>query len=112
MDKQTEQQLKACLTKKLEEQYRRGVAVGFKTACKAVTDTLNDSSKNLMARIGAVKKFCATPFRMADSAKKTDDAEVVENDEVIVEEVDNNDVEAVEPADTTVISDNSDETAE
>lgn len=112
MDKQTQEQLEAFFTKKLEEQYRRGVAVGFKTACKAVLDTLNDGSKPLMGRIGAVKKFCSTPFKMANSEKKTDEVEAVKDEDVNTEEMIVEDVKVTDTVEDVEISENTDETAE
>lgn len=95
LDKEKQEALEELFTKKLQEQYRRGLEVGVKTACKAMLDMLNDSSKPLMKRIDAIKTFCKTPFGMSTEIKgdKTeekvdetvDTAEIEENTENIDE---------------------------
>lgn len=85
LDKEKQAELEQYFTQKLQEQYRRGIAVGVKTACRAVLDYLSDSSKPFMKRIDMVKAFCKTPFGMSTEIK-TDNTE--ENtDEAVATEV-------------------------
>lgn len=84
LDKEKQAELEQYFTQKLQEQYRRGIAVGVKTACRAVLDYLGDSSKPFMKRIDMVKTFCKTPFGMSTEIK-TDNAEEKTDDPVLTE---------------------------
>jgi len=85
LDKEKQEELEQFFTQKLQEQYHRGIAVGVKTACKAVLDFLGDSSKPFMKRIDMVKVFCKTPFGMSTEIK-TDNAEEKTDETVVTEE--------------------------
>lgn len=98
LDKEKQEELEQFFTKKLQEQYRRGLAVGVKAACKAVLDMLHDSSKPLMKRIDAVKTFCKTPFGMSTEIKDNKTEEKVD--------------EAVEVAETEEKTENTDGASE
>lgn len=98
LDKEKQEELEQLFTKKLQEQYHRGLEVGVKTACKAILDMLNDSSKPLMKRIEAVKTFCKTPFGMSTDIKDNKTEEKID--------------EAVEVAETEEKTENTDGASE
>lgn len=78
LDKEKQEELEQLFATKLREQYRRGLEVGVKTACKAVLDMLNDTSKPLMKRVDAAKAFCKTPFGMSTEIKDNKTEEKVD----------------------------------
>lgn len=98
LDKEKQEKLEQLFVTKLREQYHGGLRVGVKTACKAVLDMLNDSSKPLMKRIDAIKTFCKTPFGVSTEIK----------DDKTKEKVD----ETVDTAETEGNTENNDEVSE
>ena len=78
MNAQEKEQISKMIEDKLMEEYRRGIAVGIKSACNVVSARLNDKTKSFMDRIKSVNDFCKAPFRLDMSEKepveeKTDD---------------------------------------
>lgn len=50
----------------LEKQRAQGIRIGILTASKVVMEHLNDTSKPLLKRIEAVKKFCRVAMKDED----------------------------------------------
>lgn len=78
MTKEEETKISEMIEEKLMEEYRRGIAVGIKSACNVVSARLNDKTKSFMDRIKSVNDFCKAPFGLNMSEKepveeKTDD---------------------------------------
>lgn len=78
MTKEEETKISEMIEEKLMEEYRRGIAVGIKSACNVVSARLNDKTKSFMDRIKSVNDFCKAPFGLDMSEKepvkeKTDD---------------------------------------
>lgn len=88
LDKNTQDILEEVFKKKLSEQFHKGIAVGVKTACRAVLDILQDGSKPYASRVEAVKQFCKTPFRMSTDLKtdKTEESSEISGEEEKINE--------------------------
>ena len=65
LNEKSKEELSKYFEQKLREQYRNGIAVGVKTACRVVLDTLEDRKVPFATRVEEVKKFCKKPFNMA-----------------------------------------------
>lgn len=78
----------------MEKQRAQGIRIGMLAASKAVMEHLNDTSKPLMKRIEAVKKFCSVAMKDEDKflnqgindAPAESKTEVEEKSETEVEE--------------------------
>ena len=73
MTKEDEAKVSEMIEEKLMAEYRRGIAVGVKTACSVVADRLNDKTKSFMDRIKSVNDFCKAPFKLDMSTKKQEE---------------------------------------
>lgn len=78
MTKDEEAKVTEMIEEKLMEQYKRGIAVGIKSACNVVAARLNDKSKSFMDRIKSVNDFCKAPFGLDMSTREP--VEEKEND--------------------------------
>lgn len=61
-----EKELENIIRASLEKQRVQGIRIGMLAASKAVMEHLNDTSKPLLKRIEAIKKFCSVALKDED----------------------------------------------
>lgn len=61
-----EKELENIIRASLEKQRVQGIRIGMLAASKAVMEHLNDTSKPLLKRIEAIKKFCNVALKDED----------------------------------------------
>ena len=61
-----EKELENIIRASLEKQRVQGIRIGMLAASKAVMEHLNDTSKPLVKRIEAIKKFCSVALKDED----------------------------------------------
>lgn len=61
-----EKELENIICASLEKQRVQGIRIGMLAASKAVMEHLNDTSKPLLKRIEAIKKFCSVALKDED----------------------------------------------
>ena len=77
----------------LEKQRVQGIRIGILTASKVVMGHLNDTSKSLLKRIEAVKKFCGVAMKDEDNFLNQDINDTPAESEIKVEEKPETEVE-------------------
>ena len=70
ISEQKEKEFEELLKKQLKRQYDNGLRIGAITVSQVVLEMLNDTSKPLMNRIEAVKKYCLISNKLKEDIKK------------------------------------------
>lgn len=70
ISEQKEKEFEELLKKQLKRQYDNGLRIGAITVSQVVFEMLNDTSKPLMNRIEAVKKYCLISNKLKEDIKK------------------------------------------
>jgi gas vesicle protein len=70
ISEQKEKEFERLLTEHLKRQYNNGLRIGAITVSQVVLDLLNDTSKPLMNRIEAVKKYCRISDKLKEDIEK------------------------------------------
>ena len=81
-----EKELENIIRASLEKQRVQGIRIGMLAASKAVMEHLNDTSKPLLKRIEAIKKFCNVALKDEDKFLNQGITDTPDESETEVEE--------------------------